>query len=85
MRLSAQIEVKKNLFPFPDDCKCLSGWSENFQKLGQNLQELTNRVYIALALALDLDKEVFLKCHRRTLDEGNDSKLRSLYYPPIAG
>ncbi|XP_072544597.1 uncharacterized protein [Salminus brasiliensis] len=46
-------------------------------------KELALCVLRVMALSLGLDSDTFLEAHRFIGGEGNDSTLRSLYYPPV--
>ena len=83
--LSIPTEDKRSIYPFPDDVECLTEWRDVFKDFGEHLLELADIILIALAISLNMERDFFLKCHRRNIGEGNNSKFRSLYYPPISG
>ncbi|XP_064112033.1 uncharacterized protein LOC135219305 isoform X2 [Macrobrachium nipponense] len=46
--------------------------------------KFTNRILIAMALGLDLDRNFFVDTHREIFSDNNTSCLRLLHYPPVA-
>ncbi|XP_056273636.1 uncharacterized protein si:dkey-10o6.2 isoform X2 [Pseudoliparis swirei] len=69
------------------DIEWPSGAVEGFQEIQttffRRCKELSLRVLRVMALSLGLDPQVFLSAHRFIGAEGNNSTLRSLYYPPV--
>lgn len=47
-------------------------------------KKFTNRILIAMALGLDLDRNFFVDTHREICSDNNASCLRLLHYPPVA-
>jgi len=56
-----------------------------FKSLSLDSIHLANRLLKSLSLALGKEIDFFEKKHRRMLDEGNKTSMRTLYYPPIEG
>ncbi|CAN9498877.1 unnamed protein product [Ophioblennius macclurei] len=64
-----------------------SGSLQDFREIHlsffQRCKELTLRVLRVMAIALDLDPDVFLSKHRLIGTAENGTTLRSLFYPPV--
>lgn len=69
--------------PFPDAAE--PSVRPAFERVRDALVPLALRFLEALALSLDLDRGYLTGMHKNILEEGNGSKLRSLFYPPIEG
>ncbi len=69
--------------PFPDDL--MPKIRPSFKTMKAVLTPLVVRFFRALALSLGLEREYFVERHRFMIADGNSSKLRALYYPPIKG
>ena len=68
---------------FPD--KFVPGFREQLTQLAEQTKFLAIKVILpALASALNLDSDAFVKCHQNILGKGNFSKIRSIFYPPLS-
>ena len=65
---------------FPD--QFVPGMRPALTGLAKQSKEISHRLLRSIALALGLEKEFLVKCHRIFTHHGI-TKLRSLYYPPI--
>ena len=83
LRESLDVNDVSDGSPFPD--AVAPGLRPMFRGLRAALVPLALRVLRSLALSLGLDRDFFALRHRRVIDRGNCSKMRSLYYPPITG
>ncbi|XP_041651772.1 UPF0676 protein C1494.01-like [Cheilinus undulatus] len=76
-----------NVSTLHPDIKWPSGAVESFQEIHTSFflrcKELGLRVLRVIAHSLDLDPEVFLSAHHLVGMRGNNTTLRSLYYPPV--
>ncbi|XP_056271682.1 uncharacterized protein LOC130194672 isoform X2 [Pseudoliparis swirei] len=83
----ADLKESFNVTLIRPDIEWPSGAVEGFQEIQttffRRCKELSLRVLRVMALSLGLDPQVFLSAHRFIGAEGNNSTLRSLYYPPV--
>ncbi|KDR07973.1 Gibberellin 20 oxidase 1 [Zootermopsis nevadensis] len=61
----------------------VQGFQAVVTTLAQDFQKLAALLLRALASSLDLQAEYFLDSHRNMFQEGNESCMRLLYYPPF--
>ncbi|GFG30298.1 hypothetical protein Cfor_10887, partial [Coptotermes formosanus] len=61
----------------------VQGFQAVVASLAQDFQKLATLLLRALASSLQLQAEYFLDSHRNMFQEGNESCMRLLYYPPF--
>ncbi|KAM8893215.1 uncharacterized protein AB9W97_012842 [Spinachia spinachia] len=86
-RLPEDLKESFNVTSIHPDIKWPSGAAEGFQEIQASFYRRCSRLSVqvlrAMACGLGLDPQVFLSAHRWIGAEGNNTTLRSLYYPPV--
>ncbi|XP_008211207.1 2-oxoglutarate-dependent dioxygenase gloF isoform X3 [Nasonia vitripennis] len=63
--------------------KEVPGFSTAVADLSRDLKQLTTMLLTALAVGLEQPPDFLLSKHAKLLEQGNESTLRLLYYPPL--
>lgn len=61
----------------------VADFSSSLLDIFHQLDELTSRIFIALAFGMDLNPDFFTKMYQKPLTADNFSTLRTLFYPAV--